>query len=153
MASIGVEPIRPFGQWILSPSRLPIPPRGRRSLTGCKAAAMAGVGEPERLSQGAILRYRRRKLQSVGCRVAFAYHKLGAGVIGHGVHRGDLFKVLHDAAREAGVAFRLGVTILRPGPGREQIWCCPGCRTSPGPETSRSAQRPNCRRGRFQSCK
>lgn len=29
MASIGVEPICPFGQWILSPSRLPIPPRGR----------------------------------------------------------------------------------------------------------------------------
>src|SRR5271170_7579020 len=29
MASIGVEPIRPFGQCILSPSRLPIPPRGR----------------------------------------------------------------------------------------------------------------------------
>src|SRR5690348_794290 len=29
MASIGVEPIRPYGQWILNPSRLPIPPRGR----------------------------------------------------------------------------------------------------------------------------
>ena len=28
MASIGVEPIRPYGQWILNPSRLPIPPRG-----------------------------------------------------------------------------------------------------------------------------
>jgi hypothetical protein len=29
MASIGVEPIRPCGHRILSPARLPIPPRGR----------------------------------------------------------------------------------------------------------------------------
>src|SRR3954462_3064973 len=32
MASIGVEPIRPFGHRILSPARLPIPPRGLRVL-------------------------------------------------------------------------------------------------------------------------
>src|SRR6185295_16435236 len=40
MASIGVEPIRPFGQRILSPARLPIPPRGRAVILGAKMAVL-----------------------------------------------------------------------------------------------------------------
>src|SRR5258706_2278852 len=40
MASIGVEPIRPFGHRILSPARLPIPPRGRLAILGRKMAVL-----------------------------------------------------------------------------------------------------------------
>src|SRR5881275_2370452 len=38
MASIGVEPIRPFGHRILSPARLPIPPRGLAIILAMSAA-------------------------------------------------------------------------------------------------------------------
>jgi len=49
--------------------------------------------------------HRRRTL------VRLAYRRLGPDVTGYGVHRGDLFQVLYDEARRAGVTFRLGVTI------------------------------------------
>jgi hypothetical protein len=45
VASIGVEPIRPFGQWILNPSRLPIPPRGRGGrVAGAAALVWRNLG-------------------------------------------------------------------------------------------------------------
>ena len=44
--------------------------------------------------------------------VRLPYSKLGPGHTGYGVHRGDLFQVLHDAATRAGALFQLGTTIL-----------------------------------------
>jgi 2-polyprenyl-6-methoxyphenol hydroxylase-like FAD-dependent oxidoreductase len=49
--------------------------------------------------------HRRRTL------VRLAYRKLDANLTGYGVHRGDLFQILHDHARDADARFMLGVTI------------------------------------------
>ena len=73
MASIGVEPIRPFGHRILSPARLPIPPRGRRFdytsgwgggevWRGGSAVALVGLVDPGEVLFGA----RRGKGEVVG---------------------------------------------------------------------------------------
>jgi 2-polyprenyl-6-methoxyphenol hydroxylase-like FAD-dependent oxidoreductase len=43
--------------------------------------------------------------------VRLPYRQLDANLTGYGVHRGDLFQVLHDHAREADANFTLGVTI------------------------------------------
>src|SRR5882672_9388779 len=55
MASIGVEPIRPYGHRILSPARLPIPPRGRMLTLAMPVARhyrdRAMRGKPVRTSQ------------------------------------------------------------------------------------------------------
>ncbi|MDB5357642.1 MAG: Oxidoreductase [Phycisphaerales bacterium] len=48
--------------------------------------------------------HRRRML------VRLAYRKLDPDLTGYGVHRGDLFQVLHDCAVNTGVNFTLGVT-------------------------------------------
>jgi 2-polyprenyl-6-methoxyphenol hydroxylase-like FAD-dependent oxidoreductase len=43
--------------------------------------------------------------------VRLPYAVLGPGLSGYGVHRGDLFTVLFEHARGAGVEFRFGVTV------------------------------------------
>jgi len=59
--------------------------------------------------------HRRRTL------VRLAYQRLDPHLCGYGVHRHDLFQVLHEEACQAGAAFQLGVTITGSRQTREDI--------------------------------
>src|SRR5580704_11817339 len=61
MASIGVEPIRPYGHWILSPTRLPIPPRGRYLILARKTEDFISVSE--RLARSYLIRFHFARLE------------------------------------------------------------------------------------------
>src|SRR3954462_9305205 len=57
MASIGVEPIRPYGHRILSPARLPIPPRGLGGNSRPRIAKLATLCKSNDTAGGCISLY------------------------------------------------------------------------------------------------
>ena len=53
--------------------------------------------------------------------VRLTYRKIDPGLKGYGVHRGDLFAILHRRAIEAGATFELGTTITSSRQSEESI--------------------------------
>ena len=64
------------------------------------------VADAEPIDGLHALTHRRRTL------VRLSYRKLGPDLAGYGVHRGDLFNILHDQASRFGATFQLGTTIV-----------------------------------------
>ena len=67
VAGLGVEPRRPFGQRVLSPQRLPIPPPGHRvsSVFGCRVASNErGIRQTPRVLGGLLNKRTTRQCNS-----------------------------------------------------------------------------------------
>jgi 2-polyprenyl-6-methoxyphenol hydroxylase-like FAD-dependent oxidoreductase len=79
-------------------------PSGQRAL-GALGLLDQVIARAEPIESLHAWTHRRRTL------VRLAYRKLDTSLTGYGVHRGDLFQILHDHAKDADARFTLGVTI------------------------------------------